>query len=117
MGYVHHSIYALYLEEARTEILRALGISYLDLEDEGYAMPVRQMHFTFIKAGKYDDLITLKVSLDEVPKLRWKFSYEIVNQKNEILCLAKTEMFFINQKTQRPCLLPEKYMVKIKTFF
>ena len=39
MGFVHHSRYALYLEEARTEILRSNGLAYKDMEDEGIIMP------------------------------------------------------------------------------
>ncbi len=117
MGFVHHSVYALYFEEARTEILRNLGITYHDLENEGYIMPVRQMELTFFKAGKYDDLITVKVRLESNPKLRWKFSYETYNQHGELLNTANMELFFVRKDTMRPCVLPEKYTKKIDEIF
>jgi acyl-CoA thioester hydrolase len=44
MGFVHHSVYAMYFEEARTEGLRALGVRYKDLEDNGIIMPVRNIN-------------------------------------------------------------------------
>jgi len=51
MGFVHHSNYALYFEEARTEYLRNKQVTYKELEDEGIIMPVRSMGFSFYYAG------------------------------------------------------------------
>ncbi len=117
MGFVHHSVFPIYFEEARTEILRKFGISYHDLENEGYIMPVRNMNFTFFKAGKYDDLLTIKIKLTELPKLRWNFSYETHNQNAELLNIASTEMFFVRKENLRPCVLPVKYMGLIENIF
>ena len=64
MGFVHHSVYALYFEEARTEILRNAGITYKEMEDEGLIMPVRSMGMTFKKAAKYDDLLEIHVRIE-----------------------------------------------------
>lgn len=63
MGFVHHSVYAMYFEEARTEGLRALGIRYKELEDNGIIMPVRSMNIQFKRAAVYDDLLTIKTRL------------------------------------------------------
>lgn len=109
MGFVHHSVYALYFEEARTEILRDKGITYKEMEDAGIIMPVKAMHFEFIKAGRYDDLLTVKVQLDGDVNVRANFNYEIYNQHSELICKGRTEMFFVNKETLRPLRLPEKY--------
>lgn len=109
MGFVHHSIYALYLEEARTEILRKFGLVYSEIEKDGIIMPVRNMNFTFYKAARYDDLLTIEVSLAEKPVLRYKFNYKIYNQHNEELCEAYTELFFVRKEDFKPIKLPEKY--------
>ena len=52
MGFVHHSNYALYFEEARTEYLRSLGVNYKQLEDEGIIMPLRPIEHRSIVDGR-----------------------------------------------------------------
>lgn len=110
MGFVHHSNYAMYLEEARTEILRAKGITYKDMEDDGIIMPVRSMSFQFIKAAKYDDLLKITVEVVGETNVRCDFKYEIYNQDGVLLTNATTEMFFVNKVNMRPMRLPEKYL-------
>ncbi len=109
MGFVHHSVYALYFEEARTEILRQAGITYKEMEDEGIIMPVRSMSMTFKKAGKYDDLLTIHVRIEGAVEVRAHFHYDVYNQNEELICTGYTEMFFVNKDSMRPLKLPEKY--------
>ncbi len=109
MGFVHHSVYALYFEEARTEILRKKGITYKDLEDDGIIMPVRSMKFDFKKAGRYDDLLTIEVEIIGTPEIRCNFAYKTINQLGEILNFGETELFFVRKEDLRPIKLPEKY--------
>lgn len=114
MGFVHHSVYALYFEEARTEILRNIGLNYKTMEDEGIIMPVRSMSFLFKKAAHYDDLLTITVSIPESPLLRCKFHYETRNQHGELLNTAEMELFFADRDTLRPKRLSEKYLLAFK---
>ncbi len=110
MGFLHHSVYAVYFEEARTEILRSRGITYKEMEDEGIIMPVRSMKFLFKKAAIYDDLLTVRVSILGEPKVRMTFKYEIYNQNGDFLSDAETELFFVNKSNMRPMALPEKFL-------
>ncbi len=110
MGFVHHSVYALYFEEARTEILRNRGLTYKEMEDDGLIMPVRGMSITFKKAAKYDDLLRIRVFIEGEIQVRANFHYEVYNQDNILLCTGITEMFFVNKNTMRPMKLPEKYL-------
>ena len=65
MGYVYYGNYAAYYEVARTEMLRSTGFSYKELEEMGVMMPVIDLHCQFIKAAKYDDLVTIMVYIRE----------------------------------------------------
>lgn len=114
MGFVHHSRYALYLEEARTEILRSRGLAYKDMEDDGIIMPVRSMHFNFNRAARYDDLLRVEVTVDGDVGVRMNFNYQIFNEQDVLLCEARTEMFFANKDNLRPLKLPEKYLSYMK---
>ena len=59
MGFVYYGNYAMYFEVARVEALRAVGFSYREMEDSGILMPVLESHITYLKPGKYDDLLTV----------------------------------------------------------
>ena len=49
MGYVYYGVYAQYYEVGRVELLRSLGISYRELEEEGFALPVVNFEINYKK--------------------------------------------------------------------
>ena len=110
MGVVHHGNYALYLEVARIEWLRKLGISYKKMENEGIALPVVSLNINFKKSAFYDDVLTVKTILKKAPSAVIEFEYEISNDLKEILSTASTVLAFINTKTNRPT-RPPKYFL------
>jgi acyl-CoA thioester hydrolase len=112
MGFLHHSVYALYLEEARTEQMRSKGITYKEMEDNGLIMPVRSMSFEFKKAARYDDLLSIEVWIPEKPTIRCVFHYRILNQHGEILSTATTEMFYARKSDLRPVKVPQEIIDK-----
>lgn len=107
MGFLHHSIYALYLEEARTEQMRSKGITYKEMEESGLIMPVRTMNIEFKKAARYDDLLSIVVWIPEKPVIRCVFNYRILNQHDELLGTASMEMFYARKSDLRPVKVPQ----------
>ena len=67
MGYVYYGNYTTYLEVARVEALRELGLSYKKMEDDGIMLPVLSLNIKFIKPAFYDDVITVKTCIKEMP--------------------------------------------------
>ena len=67
MGIVYHGHYAQFYEIGRTEAIRSLGYTYKDIEAMGVIMPVVDIHSKFLRPAKYDDLITVKTTLREMP--------------------------------------------------
>jgi acyl-CoA thioester hydrolase len=117
MGFVHHSVFILYFEEARTEAMRNFGLTYLEMEDSGVLMPVRNMAVDYKKAGKYDDLLTIKVFIRNKPAVRIFFEYETYNQSGEFLNSGHTELFFVRKHDLKPIVLPPVFWDKFKHFF
>jgi acyl-CoA thioester hydrolase len=113
MGFVHHSVYALYFEEARTEILRQIGLIYREMEEEGIIMPVRSMVLNFKKAAKYDDLLEINIKVAKYTGIRVLFEYEVYNQNGTFLCDGNTELFFVAKNTMKPMMLPAIYSSKL----
>ncbi|MGJ1203295.1 acyl-CoA thioesterase [Sphingobacterium lactis] len=117
MGYVYYGNYAAFYEVARTEMLRSTGISYRELEDMGVMLPVTDLNCKFIKAAKYDDLITINTYIREKPGIRIKFEYELFNEAGELLNTGYTQLVFVDMKKNRPCKPPQVFMDKMAPFF
>src|SRR5258706_4877260 len=88
MGYVYYGNYAQYFEVARVEALRSLGFSYRTLEDEGIILPVLNYSVKYIRPAFYDDELTIKVVIKEMPMARIRFDYEVYNEKKELITIA-----------------------------
>ncbi len=113
MGVVYHGNYAQYLEMGRIEWLRALGISYKKMEDDGIMLPVISMSLKFKMSACYDDLINVKTQLKKTPTAKIEFDYEITNERGEVLTTANTVLAFINMKTNKPTRVPQLILDKL----
>ena len=58
MGIVHHSNYICYYEAARSEFLRALGMSFAEVERRGIMMPILEVQSKYRKPAYFDELLT-----------------------------------------------------------
>ncbi len=117
MGVVHHSNYIRYYETARTDYIKSLGISYRQLEESGTAMPIINVSCKYIQPATYDEVLTIKTTLKELPTSRITFYYEIYNQAGKLINEGYTMLAFINQETQRPCRTPDILMERLKPLF
>lgn len=113
MGVVYHGNYAQYLEMGRVEWLRALGISYKSMEENGTMLPVISLRINYKKPAVYDDLITVRTILKKRPTVKIEFDFEIYNETGEILATANVILAFIDMKKNRPIRCPEYLLKKI----
>lgn len=110
MGIVWHGNYLQYFEEARTETMRACGWSYRALEESGVMMPLTEVHLNYLKPARYDDCLSIRVTVTEPPTARMRFDYEIRNTANgELLVTGHTILGFMNATTRRPCRPPQQF--------
>ncbi len=117
MGYVYYGNYAAFYEIARTEMLRSTGISYRELEEMGVMLPVTEMKTKYLKPGKYDDLITIRVTIRKKPAVRIVFEYELFNENGELLNQGETTLVFVNMEKNRPCMPPQVFLDKMSKYF
>lgn len=78
MGVVYHGSYIRYMEHARVEAMRNLGVSYAGMERMGVGLPVTELSIKYLAPGRYDDFVSLWVALLRVSWARLHFSYELV---------------------------------------
>ena len=117
MGYAYYGNYATYFEVARVEAMRAMGISYKQMEDDGVILPVKEFSVKYIKPAFYDEKIIVKVMIKEMPKIRFQFHYETYNDNGDLLNTAFTELVFVNKKTGRPMVIPNNLKLLFKPHF
>lgn len=117
MGYVYHANYVSYCHQARTELMRDLGIHDQALEENRIMLPVISINLRYLKAAKYDELLTIQTTLREMPKTRAVFEFEIRNEANEKICTAVSEVVFVDSISRKPMKVPEMVRVKLADLF
>ncbi|HLB25994.1 MAG TPA: thioesterase family protein [Nitrospirota bacterium] len=80
MGFVYYSNYLVYFEIGRTELIRASGLAYRELEDMGYCLPVIEASCRYHKPALYDDLLVIRTRASEFKGIRLGFDYEILRE-------------------------------------
>jgi acyl-CoA thioester hydrolase len=118
MGVVYHGHYAQFYEIGRTEAIRQIGYTYKEIEALGVIMPVVDIHSRFLRPAKYDDLITVKTTLREMPmNFKVVFHAEIFNEQDELLNTGSVTLFFVDAKTMKRCNMPDVLREKLAGYF
>lgn len=118
MQVVYHAKYIEYFEVGRTDAMRSLGITYKDVEQAGVIMPVVSVECKFIKPALYDDLLTIRTSLMQLPKdHKIEFHQEVFNEKKQLLCKGKVSLYFMEKITFQKTGMPSMLVSKLEPFF
>ena len=118
MQVVYHGNYAQYFEVARAESIRNLGFTYRDIENLGVMMPIIELHTKYLRPAHYDDLLTVKVILKELPTdHRIEFHHEVYNEAQKLLTVAKVVLYFVNTKTKEKTVMPGELLKKLHPYF
>ncbi len=112
MGYAYYGNYAIYFEVARVEALRAIGITYKSLEDEGVLLPVVEFHINYFLPAHYDDELEIRTIIPQMPTARIRFEYETF-RNDELLNKAWTELVFVNKESRRPMKCPDDVLDRL----
>ncbi len=118
MGVVYHSNYFLYFETARAESIRQLGFTYADMEKMGVIMPVVDVHCRYLRPALYDNLLTIKTNLKELPvHHKIEFHHEVFNEKEELLAVGKLILYFVEAGTMKRTTMPHPLHEKMQPNF
>jgi acyl-CoA thioester hydrolase len=97
MGLVHHANYLVYFEQGRTELLRAGGFNYKDLEDQGFFLVLTKAEVHYRRPARYDDLLTIRTSVTRVTTVRIDHRYEILRD-NALLAEGSTTLACVDHE-------------------
>jgi acyl-CoA thioester hydrolase len=113
MGVVYHANYLVWLEIARTELIRRRGASYAELEKQGVLLAVADLSIRYHAPARYDDMIRAEAWLEEVRSRTVTFGYRILrlgeelNGEGERLATATTRLIVLGADS-RPRKLPKE---------
>ena len=105
MGLLHHANYFVYFEQGRTEMLRARGVSYRDVEDTGFFLVIVDLGCKYKRPARYDDLLTLRTTVERVTHVKIVHKYEVFHD-GVLLAEGHSTLACID-KDGRPQALPD----------
>jgi acyl-CoA thioester hydrolase len=118
MNVVYYGNYAQYFEVGRVESIRNLGLSYKDMEASGVIMPVTEMQIRYLRPAQYDDLLTIKTTLRELPTAhKIEFYQEVYNEEGKLLTSGKVSLYFLDAVTRQKTNMPGNLREKLQPFF
>ncbi len=118
MNVVYYGNYAQYFEVGRVESIRQLGYTYKDMESEGVMMPVIELSIKYLRPATYDDLITIKTQIREMPvDHKIEFHQEVYNESGKMLTSGNVKLYFLETKTWKKTNMPPKLQEKLLPYF
>jgi acyl-CoA thioester hydrolase len=111
MGVVYHSNFIIWMEVGRVELLRELGYTYRDMEQDGYHLPVAEVKCRYKAPARYDDMILVRTRMINLRGFLIHFAYEILRDGEGTLLAEGESVHLVVGPDMQRCSLPEKYMV------
>ena len=105
MGVVYYANYLVWFEVARTEYLRALGITYRELEKDGFYLMVAEVNCKYRSPARYDDIVRIQTWISEMKNSSLTFEYKI--SADERLLAAGSSVHVFTNKAGKPVRMPE----------
>ena len=109
-GIVHHASYVVYCEEGRSDYIRQRGSSYAEFERDGYFMAVIEIQMRYVRAARYDDLLTVRTSLTEARSRSMTFQYEILNTATGTVMVTATSKHLCMNRDGQVVKIPPKWL-------
>ena len=110
MGIAHHANYLIWFEAGRSDVCRARGFSYKDMEEQENAlMVVAESYVRYKSPAFYEDILTIKTAISEIRSRSIRFSYEINRGSDGALIAEGETLHLVTDKQQKVRTIPESY--------
>jgi acyl-CoA thioester hydrolase len=110
MGIVHHSNYLIWFEAGRSDLCRARGFSYKEMEEQDKSlMVVAESYVRYKSPAFYEDILTVRTQVAEVRSRSIRFIYEIVRESDETLLAEGETLHLVTDENKKVRLIPDSY--------
>jgi len=113
MGVVHHAVYPVWFEIARTALCERTGYHYAEIERLGYLLMVTGVEVRYLRSAHYGDTVRVRCRLARLASRALAFEYEVERGGDSAegapvhLAGGRTEHLWVSKETGRPCRIPE----------
>jgi acyl-CoA thioester hydrolase len=115
MGVVYHANHLVWFEVGRVELLRQLGFSYREMEEEdGCSIAVVEARCRYKAPVRYDDEVLIRTRLTNVRGSFVQFAYELVRHSDGVLLAEGETTHVVTDAEMKKRTVPEKYMCVFK---
>lgn len=113
-GVVYHSNYLNFMERARTEWLRELGVEQDELRlNDAVIFAVRAVQVDFILPAKFNDELMVSSQVIKKGKASIALEQEVINKAKNVLCRAVVKIAVLDSENFRPKAMPDTLYTKI----
>src|SRR4030042_853347 len=106
-GVVHHSVYPVWFEMGRTELLRVNNVVYKDLEKEGVFFVVAELHVKYRRPASYDEKLELETSCSKISTSRVEHIYKLTRCSNGVILAEGSSVLACVDAQGKVCRVPE----------
>ena len=109
MGIIHHSVYAIWYEQARTEFFNEIGFRYDEVEKNGIMTPLIELSCEYKRPAYYNQEVEVRTKIIKLTPVKFILEYDIYNQENQLINIGKTTLAWADAKTFKIINLQKKY--------
>jgi acyl-CoA thioester hydrolase len=114
-GVVYYANYLKYLERARTEFIRALGIEQrLLAEETGLAFAVRSLTADYLKPARLDDELFVTTAVEALGRAQVTFA-QAIRRSDGILLTAQVRVACLDLARGKPTAMPPNLYSQLKS--
>jgi acyl-CoA thioester hydrolase len=111
MGIAHHSNYIVWFEIGRTELCRATGFPYRDIEERGRILVVTEVTCRYRAPYRYDDEVLIRTSIAQSASRSMTFRYELLDGRGETVhATGESVHVWVDRTSRRPTVADEAAM-------
>jgi acyl-CoA thioester hydrolase len=114
-NHIYYGNYLQLLEAARGEFFRHLGTTFLQWQERDAIFPVVECLLRYKAAARYDDVLSIEVSVTSAERVRLNFAYRIVNQNGQLILEAETK-HVCTSLADKPKRLPEELIAGLQPY-
>ena len=110
MQVIHHAVYPVWYEVARTEFIRKAGMPYSEMEKQGVMTPLTDLICKYTRTCAYEDEITIETKLSKLTPTRLAFQYTLYkNGEDAPFHTGETHHGWVDSSTFRPINMKKRF--------
>ena len=113
-GHVNNAVYLNYLETARLELVRGIGLDYAALVRSGFGIWVAEAQLKFLEPAFPDEQLTIESVPLALKNVSFSLEHKIRKHNGELVLLATLKLALMNTQTGKPARLPDEWMQGFK---